>query len=173
MVVAKATFIIPTMVITKIQSIINLRISSLLTLKISSREAPSSSSALEKVPNSLDVETTKWKFKTVIWWVWIDNAGDLHWKIVSVYIHRTGQVMLKMKSRHVAGTITKKKKSESFYCLSNNLGIRVGPWCWYMFLAPQMWCWVYAGMYPHGQDDTCSREGSSGVTLDWRQKCEA
>ncbi|GMP90932.1 hypothetical protein CsSME_00041847 [Camellia sinensis var. sinensis] len=37
--------------------------------------------------------------------------GDLHWKIVSVYIHRTGQVMLKMKSRHVAGTITKKKKS--------------------------------------------------------------
>ncbi|CAM8989866.1 unnamed protein product [Rhodiola kirilowii] len=37
--------------------------------------------------------------------------GDLHWKIVSVYIHRTGQVMLKMKSRHVAGTITKKKKN--------------------------------------------------------------
>ncbi|MCH91033.1 ice binding protein [Trifolium medium] len=40
------------------------------------------------------------------------RKGDLHWKIVSVYIHRTGQVMLKMKSRHVAGTITKKKKSE-------------------------------------------------------------
>ncbi|XP_028070990.1 VAN3-binding protein-like isoform X1 [Camellia sinensis] len=39
------------------------------------------------------------------------SKGDLHWKIVSVYIHRTGQVMLKMKSRHVAGTITKKKKS--------------------------------------------------------------
>uniref|UniRef100_A0A7N0VJR1 VAN3-binding protein n=1 Tax=Kalanchoe fedtschenkoi TaxID=63787 RepID=A0A7N0VJR1_KALFE len=37
--------------------------------------------------------------------------GDLHWKIVSVYINRTGQVMLKMKSRHVAGTITKKKKN--------------------------------------------------------------
>ncbi|RVW54685.1 VAN3-binding protein [Vitis vinifera] len=43
--------------------------------------------------------------------------GDLHWKMVFVYIHRTGQyrigflqVMLKMKSRHVAGTITKKKK---------------------------------------------------------------
>ncbi|KAL5073319.1 hypothetical protein RYX36_012303 [Vicia faba] len=40
------------------------------------------------------------------------KGSDLHWKIVSVYIHRTGQVMLKMKSRHVAGTITKKKKSE-------------------------------------------------------------
>nr|GFB77092.1 FORKED 1 [Tanacetum cinerariifolium] len=26
--------------------------------------------------------------------------GDLHWKIVSVYIHRTGEVMLKMKSKH-------------------------------------------------------------------------
>ncbi|KAL3603590.1 hypothetical protein D5086_004449 [Populus alba] len=39
------------------------------------------------------------------------RQGDLHWKIVSVYIHRTGQVMLKMKSRHIAGTITKKKKS--------------------------------------------------------------
>lgn len=66
--------------------------------------------------------------------------GDLHWKIVSVYIDRTGQVeffqipvtcltsspivcpfssnhtllmqvVLKMKSSHVAGTITKKKKS--------------------------------------------------------------
>ncbi|KAK8623737.1 hypothetical protein V6N13_065100 [Hibiscus sabdariffa] len=37
--------------------------------------------------------------------------GDLHWKIVSVYINRMNQVMLKMKSRHVAGTITKKKKN--------------------------------------------------------------
>ncbi|KAL9687738.1 hypothetical protein QQ045_032145 [Rhodiola kirilowii] len=37
--------------------------------------------------------------------------GDLHWKIVSVYINGTGQVMLKMKSRHAAGTITKKKKN--------------------------------------------------------------
>ncbi|KAL3812571.1 hypothetical protein ACJIZ3_013839 [Penstemon smallii] len=36
--------------------------------------------------------------------------GDLHWKIVSVYINRMGQVMLKMKSR-VAGTVTKKKKN--------------------------------------------------------------
>ncbi|KAE9618417.1 putative pleckstrin-like, plant [Lupinus albus] len=39
------------------------------------------------------------------------RKGDLHLKIVSVYIHRTGQVMLKMKSKHVAGTITKKKKT--------------------------------------------------------------
>ncbi|XP_077248008.1 VAN3-binding protein-like isoform X2 [Tasmannia lanceolata] len=39
------------------------------------------------------------------------RKGSLHWKIVSVYINRLGQVMLKMKSRHVAGTITKKKKN--------------------------------------------------------------
>lgn len=39
------------------------------------------------------------------------RKGDLHWKIVSVYINRLNQVMLKMKSRHVAGTITKKKKN--------------------------------------------------------------
>ncbi|XP_019180812.1 PREDICTED: VAN3-binding protein-like [Ipomoea nil] len=39
------------------------------------------------------------------------RKGDLHWKIVSVYINRLGQVVLKMKSRHVAGTITKKKKN--------------------------------------------------------------
>ncbi|KAL2469822.1 Plant protein of unknown function (DUF828) with plant pleckstrin-like proteiny-like region [Abeliophyllum distichum] len=37
--------------------------------------------------------------------------GDLHWKIVSVYINGAGQVMLKMKSKHVAGTVTKKKKN--------------------------------------------------------------
>ncbi|TVU04149.1 hypothetical protein EJB05_50286 [Eragrostis curvula] len=39
------------------------------------------------------------------------RKGVLHWKVVSVYINRMGLVMLKMKSRHVAGTITKKKKS--------------------------------------------------------------
>ncbi|XP_010559038.1 PREDICTED: VAN3-binding protein-like [Tarenaya hassleriana] len=39
------------------------------------------------------------------------RKGDLHWKIVSVYINRMNQVTLKMKSRHVAGTITKKKKN--------------------------------------------------------------
>ncbi|XP_062211873.1 VAN3-binding protein-like [Phragmites australis] len=39
------------------------------------------------------------------------RKGALHSKVVSVYINRMGLVMLKMKSRHVAGTITKKKKS--------------------------------------------------------------
>ncbi|XP_038722407.1 VAN3-binding protein-like isoform X2 [Tripterygium wilfordii] len=39
------------------------------------------------------------------------RTGELHWKIVSVYINRFNQVMLKMKSRHVAGTLTKKKKN--------------------------------------------------------------
>ncbi|OQU79534.1 VAN3-binding protein [Sorghum bicolor] len=40
------------------------------------------------------------------------RKGSLHWKVVSVYINRAGLVMLKMKSKHVGGTITKKKKSE-------------------------------------------------------------
>jgi len=40
-------------------------------------------------------------------------VGALHWKLVSVYINQMGHVMLKTKSRHVAGTITKKKKSMS------------------------------------------------------------
>ncbi|RID60641.1 hypothetical protein BRARA_F03782 [Brassica rapa] len=39
------------------------------------------------------------------------RKGDLHWKVVSVYINRTNQVTLKMKSKHVAGTLTKKKKN--------------------------------------------------------------
>ncbi|KAM0853683.1 hypothetical protein ACQ4PT_050915 [Festuca glaucescens] len=39
------------------------------------------------------------------------RKGALHSKVVSVYINRMGLVALKMKSRHVAGTITKKKKS--------------------------------------------------------------
>ncbi|VVB07188.1 unnamed protein product [Arabis nemorensis] len=39
------------------------------------------------------------------------RKGDLHWKVVSVYINRTKQVMLKTKSKLVAGTITKKKKN--------------------------------------------------------------
>ncbi|EYU46545.1 hypothetical protein ABFS82_04G032700 [Erythranthe guttata] len=39
------------------------------------------------------------------------RTGDLHWKIVSVYIHRSGNVMLKMKSKYVGNTITKKKKN--------------------------------------------------------------
>ncbi|PKU74112.1 VAN3-binding protein [Dendrobium catenatum] len=39
------------------------------------------------------------------------RKGDLHWKIVSVYISKRGQVILKMKSKHIVGTITKNKKS--------------------------------------------------------------
>ncbi|KAL8140053.1 hypothetical protein V2J09_006074 [Rumex salicifolius] len=39
------------------------------------------------------------------------RTGELHWKVVSVYINRMNEVTLKMKSRHVAGTITKKKKN--------------------------------------------------------------
>ncbi|KAH6758022.1 auxin canalization protein [Perilla frutescens var. hirtella] len=39
------------------------------------------------------------------------RKGDLHWKVISVYIHRSGNVMLKMKSRHVGNTFTKKKKN--------------------------------------------------------------
>ncbi|GMI98749.1 FORKED 1 [Hibiscus trionum] len=39
------------------------------------------------------------------------RKGELHWKLVSVYMNKTGQVILKMKSKHVAGTFTKKKKN--------------------------------------------------------------
>ncbi|KAK8963587.1 hypothetical protein KSP40_PGU020958 [Platanthera guangdongensis] len=39
------------------------------------------------------------------------RKGSLHWKFVSIYINKMGQVMLKMKSKHIAGAITKKKKS--------------------------------------------------------------
>lgn len=39
------------------------------------------------------------------------RKGSLHWKVVSIYINKMGQVMLKMKSKHIAGAITKKKKS--------------------------------------------------------------
>ncbi|MQL76330.1 hypothetical protein Taro_008709 [Colocasia esculenta] len=38
------------------------------------------------------------------------RKGALHWKVISVYIDKTGQVMLKLKSRYAAGTLTKKKK---------------------------------------------------------------
>ncbi|XP_073064833.1 VAN3-binding protein-like [Primulina eburnea] len=39
------------------------------------------------------------------------RTGELHWKIVSVYIHRSGNAMLKMKSKYAGKTITKKKKN--------------------------------------------------------------
>lgn len=51
----------------------------------------------------------------------VSVSGDLHWKIVSVYIHRSGQVMLKMKSKHVGSTITKKKKSKIMKSVSGTL----------------------------------------------------
>uniref|UniRef100_J3NES5 Pleckstrin-like plant domain-containing protein n=1 Tax=Oryza brachyantha TaxID=4533 RepID=J3NES5_ORYBR len=54
------------------------------------------------------------------------RKGALHWKVVSVYIHRTGAVMLKMKSRHVAGTITKKKKSK---CSTTTIHVWRGHGC--------------------------------------------
>ncbi|KAL3632039.1 hypothetical protein CASFOL_025023 [Castilleja foliolosa] len=37
------------------------------------------------------------------------RKGDLHWKVVSVYIHRIGNVMLKMKSKHVASNQEEEK----------------------------------------------------------------
>ncbi|KAJ0964947.1 hypothetical protein J5N97_026085 [Dioscorea zingiberensis] len=39
------------------------------------------------------------------------RKGVLHWKQVSIYINSTWQVVVKMKSTHMAGTFVKKKKS--------------------------------------------------------------
>lgn len=38
------------------------------------------------------------------------RKGDLHWKLVSVNLNSDWQVVAKMKSKHMAGTFTKKKK---------------------------------------------------------------
>ncbi|GMJ15896.1 FORKED-LIKE4 [Hibiscus trionum] len=38
------------------------------------------------------------------------RKGDLHWKQVSFYINSNWQVVIKLKSKHMAGTYTKKKK---------------------------------------------------------------
>ncbi|KAI4376298.1 hypothetical protein MLD38_014078 [Melastoma candidum] len=38
------------------------------------------------------------------------RKGDLHWKQVSFYLNSNFKVVAKMKSKHVAGTFTKKKK---------------------------------------------------------------
>ncbi|KAL3500565.1 hypothetical protein ACH5RR_039658 [Cinchona calisaya] len=38
------------------------------------------------------------------------RKGDLHWKLVSININSNWQVVAKMKSKHMAGTFTKKKK---------------------------------------------------------------
>ncbi|XP_016185006.1 VAN3-binding protein-like isoform X1 [Arachis ipaensis] len=40
----------------------------------------------------------------------MSNAGDLHWKQVSFNMNSNLQVIAKMKSKHMAGTFTKKKK---------------------------------------------------------------
>ncbi|XXG56695.1 hypothetical protein AAC387_Pa03g4042 [Persea americana] len=39
------------------------------------------------------------------------RKGDLHWKQVSLYLDSNGQVVVKMKSKHIAGTFVKKKQS--------------------------------------------------------------
>ncbi|KAJ6354506.1 hypothetical protein OIU77_005170 [Salix suchowensis] len=38
------------------------------------------------------------------------RKGDLHWKRVSININSNWQVIVKMKSKHMGGTFTKKKK---------------------------------------------------------------
>ncbi|KAK8509274.1 hypothetical protein V6N12_018356 [Hibiscus sabdariffa] len=38
------------------------------------------------------------------------RKGDLHWKQVSFYINSNRQVVIKLKSKHKAGTYTEKKK---------------------------------------------------------------
>ncbi|KAG6481722.1 hypothetical protein ZIOFF_058341 [Zingiber officinale] len=39
------------------------------------------------------------------------RKGTLHWKRVSIYINRKSQVIVKLKSKHIAGALSKKKKS--------------------------------------------------------------
>lgn len=39
------------------------------------------------------------------------RKGTLHWKRVSVYINRKSQVIAKLKSKHIGGALSKKKKS--------------------------------------------------------------
>ncbi|XP_019704680.1 VAN3-binding protein [Elaeis guineensis] len=47
------------------------------------------------------------------------RKGVLHWKQVSVYINSSWQVIVKMKSTHMAGTFVKKKKSVVLDVCSN------------------------------------------------------
>lgn len=44
---------------------------------------------------------------------WILLAGALQWKKVSLYINNKSQVIVKIKSKHIGGALSKKKKSES------------------------------------------------------------
>ncbi|XP_064945245.1 VAN3-binding protein-like [Musa acuminata AAA Group] len=39
------------------------------------------------------------------------EQGTLHWKRVSVYINKKSQVMVELKSKHIGGALSKKKKS--------------------------------------------------------------
>ncbi|XP_020085029.1 VAN3-binding protein isoform X1 [Ananas comosus] len=41
----------------------------------------------------------------------VHYSGALHWKRVSVYINKKSQVVLKLKSKHIGGALSKKKKS--------------------------------------------------------------
>ncbi|URE29899.1 Plant pleckstrin region [Musa troglodytarum] len=41
------------------------------------------------------------------------GKGTVHWKRVSIYINRKSQVIVKLKSKHIGGALSKKKKSES------------------------------------------------------------
>ncbi|KAE8728164.1 hypothetical protein F3Y22_tig00004779pilonHSYRG00187 [Hibiscus syriacus] len=57
--------------------------------------------------------------------------GDLHWKIVSVYTNRMNQVILKTKSRHIAGSLgplQKRKRTEALLTR--------------MVYAAQMWSYI-------------------------------
>ncbi|XP_010919609.2 VAN3-binding protein [Elaeis guineensis] len=44
------------------------------------------------------------------------RKGTLHWKRVSVYINKKSQVIVKLKSKHIGGALSKKKKSV-VYCV--------------------------------------------------------
>ncbi|KAK2979546.1 hypothetical protein RJ640_013563 [Escallonia rubra] len=49
------------------------------------------------------------------------RKGDLHWKQVSFNINLNWQVVAKMKSKHMAGTFTKKKKCKQIHYTSKKL----------------------------------------------------
>ncbi|KAK8602517.1 hypothetical protein V6N12_052323 [Hibiscus sabdariffa] len=51
------------------------------------------------------------------------RKGDLHWKQVSFYINSNWQVVIKLKSKHMAGTYTKKKKCKLSVTLELNVSI--------------------------------------------------
>ncbi|XP_050366326.1 VAN3-binding protein isoform X2 [Argentina anserina] len=51
------------------------------------------------------------------------RKGDLHWKQVSFNTNSNGQVVVKMKSKHMAGTFTKKKK-----CVVSGVHCDIATW---------------------------------------------